>query len=110
MAQQVKSDDPRLHALRRQFASPNGYGTAQGYLVRPAEAKGPLPTVLVVHENRGLNPHIEDVARRVALDGYLAPVWTQRTQEGCVRFCWLPPDRFSVFWSTPEQRMRSFSR
>jgi len=72
MAQQVKPDDPRLHTLRRQFASPQGYGTAQGYLVRPADAKGPLPTVLVVHENRGLNPHIEDVARRLALEGYIA--------------------------------------
>ncbi|RZA19511.1 MAG: dienelactone hydrolase family protein, partial [Lysobacteraceae bacterium] len=72
MAQQVKPDDARLHAVRRQFASPQGYGTAQGYLVRPADAKGPLPTVLVVHENRGLNPHIEDVARRFALEGYIA--------------------------------------
>jgi carboxymethylenebutenolidase len=72
MAQQVKPDDPRLHALRRQFASPQGYGTGQGYLVRPAGANGPLPTVLVVHENRGLNPHIEDVARRLALEGYIA--------------------------------------
>jgi carboxymethylenebutenolidase len=72
MAQQVKPDDARLHAVRRQFASPQGYGTAQGYLVRPADAKGLLPTVLVVHENRGLNPHIEDVARRMALEGYIA--------------------------------------
>ncbi|HWS77781.1 MAG TPA: dienelactone hydrolase family protein, partial [Thermomonas sp.] len=72
MAQQVKPDDARLHALRRQFASPQGYGTAQGYLVRPAGAQGPLPTVLVVHENRGLNPHIEDVTRRLALEGYIA--------------------------------------
>jgi len=72
MAQQVTPGDPRLHALRRQFDSPQGHGTAQGYLVRPAAAEGPLPTVLVVHENRGLNPHIEDVTRRLALEGYIA--------------------------------------
>jgi carboxymethylenebutenolidase len=44
----------------------------QGYLVRPASASGPLPAILVVHENRGLNPHIEDVARRFGLEGYMA--------------------------------------
>ncbi len=68
-AQQVKPDDVRLKALYRTFDSPQGYGTGRGYLVRPAGATGPLPTVLVVHENRGLNPHIEDVARRIALEG-----------------------------------------
>lgn len=71
MAQQVKPDDARLRASYLQFASPQGYGTGQGYLVRPANASGPLPTVLVVHENRGLNPHIEDVARRLALENFL---------------------------------------
>jgi len=53
--------------------SPAGYGTVRGYLVRPASAGSKrLPAVLVIHENRGLNPHIEDIARRLALDGYMA--------------------------------------
>src|SRR5690606_40562719 len=55
-----------------EFDSPKGYGKARGYLARPAKAKGTLPAVLVVHENRGLNPHIEDVARRLALEGFIA--------------------------------------
>jgi len=71
MAQQVTPDDARLRASYLQFASPRGHGTGQGYLVRPAKASGPLPVVLVVHENRGLNPHIEDVARRLALENFL---------------------------------------
>ena len=71
-AQQVKPDDARLLAVHREFDSPQRYGKARGYLVRPATADGTLPTVLVVHENRGLNPHIEDVARRIALEGYIA--------------------------------------
>ena len=71
-AQQVKPDDERLLTSRVDFESPDGYGTAHGYLVRPAKARGPLPVVLVVHENRGLNPHIEDVARRFGLEGYIA--------------------------------------
>ncbi|GAA5072093.1 dienelactone hydrolase family protein [Lysobacter panacisoli] len=70
-AQQVKPDDKRLQAKYVEFDSPQGYGKARGYLVRPAKAKGPLPTVLVVHENRGLNPHIEDITRRLALEGYI---------------------------------------
>ncbi len=71
-AQQVKPDDPGLVAKRVQFDSPGGYGKASGYLVRPAKVDAPLPLVLVVHENRGLNPHIEDVARRLALAGFIA--------------------------------------
>jgi carboxymethylenebutenolidase len=71
-AQQVKRDDPRLKAESVELASPAGYGKARGYLVRPANASGPLPTVLVVHENRGLNPHIEDVTRRLALENFIA--------------------------------------
>jgi carboxymethylenebutenolidase len=71
-AQQVPSNDPRIKARFVEFASPQGYGTARGYLVQPAKAAGKLPTVLVVHENRGLNPHIEDIARRLALDGFIA--------------------------------------
>lgn len=71
-AQQVKADDVRIVASYVEYPSPNGYGTLRGYLVKPAQATGPLPTVLVVHENRGLNPHIEDVARRLALDNFIA--------------------------------------
>jgi carboxymethylenebutenolidase len=68
----VAPADPRIKAQYLELPSPNGYGTLRGYLVRPANAKGKTPTVLVVHENRGLNPHIEDVARRLALDGFIA--------------------------------------
>ena len=71
-ARQVEPDDARLAASHVEFASPHGYGKARGYLVRPKAAHGALPVVLVVHENRGLNPHIEDVTRRLALEGYLA--------------------------------------
>ena len=71
-AQKIKPDDARLKTSYREFESSKGYGKARGYLARPADAKGPLPQVLVVHENRGLNPHIEDVARRIALEGYIA--------------------------------------
>ncbi|MFC3551368.1 dienelactone hydrolase family protein [Lysobacter cavernae] len=72
IAQQIKPDDKRLAAKYVEFASPQGYGRGRGYLARPAAGKDPLPVVLVVHENRGLNPHIEDVARRLAVAGYIA--------------------------------------
>lgn len=72
-AQQVKPDDARLKTSRETVPSPNGNGTIKGYLARPASAgTNKLPSVLVIHENRGLNPHIEDVARRFALEGYMA--------------------------------------
>jgi carboxymethylenebutenolidase len=72
-AQQVPEGDARLNAGRTEFASPQGNGTVKGYLVQPAKPAGKkLPLVLVVHENRGLNPHIEDIARRVALEGFIA--------------------------------------
>lgn len=71
-AQQVEPGDKRLNAHYIEFDSPSGYGRARGYLVRPAAATGKLPAVLVVHENRGLNPHIEDIARRLALDNFIA--------------------------------------
>ena len=71
-AQQVKPNDPRVSAKHMSFASPSGYGKASGYLARPAQASGPLPVVLVAHENRGLNPHIEDIARRLALENFIA--------------------------------------
>lgn len=75
LAQQVKSDDARLQARYVELPSPKGHGTVRGYLVLPAAAqasRAKLPTVLVVHENRGLNPHIEDVARRLALENFIA--------------------------------------
>ena len=72
-AQVVKPDDARLKTEWVNVPSPNGYGTIRGYLVRPASAgTSKLPPVLVAHENRGLNPHIEDIARRLALDGFMA--------------------------------------
>ncbi len=71
-AQQVKGDDNRIQTSYVEIPSPQGNGKVRAYLVKPAQAKGPLPTVLVVHENRGLNPHIEDIARRLALDGFIA--------------------------------------
>jgi carboxymethylenebutenolidase len=71
-AQQVAKDDARIKAEYVTFPSPQGNSTTKGYLVRPAGAKGKLPGVLVVHENRGLNPHIEDIARRLALDNFIA--------------------------------------
>lgn len=70
-AQQVAGNDPRIRAEYVEYPSPKGYGKLRGYLVRPAAASGKLPSVLVVHENRGLNPHIEDIARRLALDGFV---------------------------------------
>ncbi len=71
-AQQVASNDPRITASYVEYLSPQGYGKLRGYLVQPVKANGKLPTVLVVHENRGLNPHIEDIARRLALDNFIA--------------------------------------
>ena len=71
-AQQVKPEDSRIKASYEEFPSPEGYGKGRGYLVKPAKAAGKLPVVLVVHENRGLNPHIEDIARRLALDEFIA--------------------------------------
>jgi carboxymethylenebutenolidase len=71
--QQVRRDDPRLRTEVVTVQSPAGYGSIRGYLARPAAAGTTrLPMVLVVHENRGLNPHIEDITRRLALDGFMA--------------------------------------
>lgn len=72
LAQQVSFADPDIVAEYIAYPSPNGHGEVRGYLVRPAAATGKLPAVVVVHENRGLNPYIEDVARRVAKAGYIA--------------------------------------
>jgi carboxymethylenebutenolidase len=71
-AQVVKPDDARLKAQWVELDSPSGNGKVKGYLVQPAKAAGKLPAVLVVHENRGLNPHIEDVTRRLALADFVA--------------------------------------
>ena len=71
-AQKVPTDDKRIKTERVDIPSPKGSGTIRAYVVRPAASAGKLPGVLVVHENRGLNPHIEDIARRLALDGFMA--------------------------------------
>lgn len=71
-AQQTEAGDPRLIEADIPYASPDGAGDMQAYLVRPAGDETPRGGVVVVHENRGLNPHIRDVARRVALAGYVA--------------------------------------
>ncbi|EMN3922303.1 dienelactone hydrolase family protein [Citrobacter farmeri] len=72
LAEQVKFTDPDILPEYIHYPSPNGHGNVRGYLVEPANATGNVPAVVVVHENRGLNPYIEDVARRVAKAGYLA--------------------------------------
>ena len=69
-AQAIPPDDARLRAERVEYASPAGSGEMGGYWVLPTDAAGKLPGVLVIHENRGLNPHIEDVTRRFALAGF----------------------------------------
>lgn len=71
-AQQVPADDKRIRTSTVTFPSPQGYGTVRAYLASPVGAMAKLPTVLVVHENRGLNPHIEDIARRLALANFIA--------------------------------------
>jgi carboxymethylenebutenolidase len=71
-AQQVPKDDKRIRTEYANYPSPEGYGSIRAYLVRPADARGKLPGVVVVHENRGLNPYIEDVARRLGVAGFLS--------------------------------------
>ncbi|ELL4668058.1 dienelactone hydrolase family protein [Vibrio fluvialis] len=72
LAEQVSFNNPKIKATYVEFDSPKGHGKGRGYLVMPVEIKGNLPAVLVVHENRGLNPYIEDVARRLAMNGFIA--------------------------------------
>ncbi len=72
LAQQVDPDDPDIETAVIEYQSPDGHGTIKALMAKPAGATGPLPAVLVVHENRGLNPYIEDVVRRTAKAGYLA--------------------------------------
>jgi carboxymethylenebutenolidase len=71
-AQKVSPTDARIKSEFVEFTSPAGNGKVRALLVRPAHAAGPLPVVLVIHENRGLNPHIEDIARRLALEHFIA--------------------------------------
>ena len=72
LAAQVAPDDPAIETAMIEYPSPDGHGTVKGLMAKPAGATGKLPAVLVVHENRGLNPYIEDVVRRTAKAGYLA--------------------------------------
>ena len=72
LAQQVPKDDPRIKAEYLTYPSPQGSGTMRGYFVHPANASGKLPGIVVIHENRGLNPYIEDVARRLAAQNFVA--------------------------------------
>ncbi len=72
LGQVIAKDDARIRSEWVEFASPKGSGTVRAYVTRPAGASGKLPAVLVAHENRGLNPHIEDIARRLALDNFMA--------------------------------------
>jgi carboxymethylenebutenolidase len=72
LAQQVPKTDSRIHAEYLPYPSPEGSGTMRGYFARPANPSRKLPGVVVIHENRGLNPYIEDVARRLAVENYVA--------------------------------------
>ena len=72
LARQVDPDDPSIDVSYQEYDSPQGAGTMRGYLAMPAKADGKAPGVLVIHENRGLNPYIEDVARRAATAGFIA--------------------------------------
>jgi len=70
--QPVPADDKRVQVQSVSYDSPHGTGSVRGYLARPTSGQGPLPAILVVHEERGLDPHIEDIARRLAVAGYMA--------------------------------------
>ncbi len=72
LARQVDFTDPDIVPEYIRYASPNGHDEVRAYLVRPAKMTAPVPGIVVVHENRGLNPYIEDVARRVAKAGFIA--------------------------------------
>ena len=72
LAEQVSFNDPDIKATYVKYPSPKGHGEVEGYLVKPSKGAAKLPAVLVVHENRGLNPYIKDVARRAAKAGFMA--------------------------------------
>jgi carboxymethylenebutenolidase len=82
LAQQVSFTDPDIVAEYITYSSPKGNGEVRGYLVRPAKTTGKVAAVVVVHENRGLNPYIEDVARRVAKAGFIALAPDGLTSQG----------------------------
>src|SRR6185503_6115370 len=101
-AQQVPKDDKRIKADYADYDSPQGSGKMRGYLARPAKA-GKVPGVVVIHENRGLSPYIEDVARRLAAEGYLAfapdalaPVGGYPGDEDKARALWAKLDEAKV--------------
>ena len=71
-AEQVPKDDKRIRTEYVSYPSPEGHGSVRAYVVRPADARSKLPGVVVVHENRGLNPYIEDVTRRLGVAGFLS--------------------------------------
>ena len=71
-AQQIAKDDTRIRTEYLSYPSPQGSGTMRGYFARPAQVSGKLPSIVVIHENRGLNPYIEDVARRLAVLNFVA--------------------------------------
>ncbi len=72
LARQVDPEDPSITVAYKKYASPKGAGVMRGYFARPSQAGHKLPGVVVIHENRGLNPYIEDVARRLAIAGFIA--------------------------------------
>ncbi|MGH8195098.1 MAG: dienelactone hydrolase family protein [Woeseiaceae bacterium] len=72
LARQVAPDDPAIDVAYQEYSSPKGAGTMRGYLAQPAAGDSKVPGVVVIHENRGLNPYIEDVARRLAVAGFIA--------------------------------------
>jgi carboxymethylenebutenolidase len=72
LGEQISATDARVKGEDVSYPSPKGNSVTKGYLVKPANARGKLPAVLVIHENRGLNPHIRDVARRFAVANFLA--------------------------------------
>jgi carboxymethylenebutenolidase len=101
-AEQVKKDDPRIKAQGVEYPSPKGSGTMKGYLAQPA-AGGKHPGVVVIHENRGLSPYIEDVARRLATEGYVAlapdaltPVGGYPADESKARDLWAKLDQAKI--------------
>jgi len=97
-AQEVSFTDKRIKATYVDYASPGGTsGKMQGYLVKP-EGPGPFPAVVVIHENRGLNPYIEDVARRVALDGSWLWHQTACTQSAAIQAMMMTARRCSGAW------------
>ncbi len=92
---QVEEGDPRIRAESTSVPSPQGNGSINGYLVRPANAARKLAAVLVIHENRGLNPYVKDVARRLAIAKFIA----------------FAPDGLTPWAATPgmTRKARSFS-